>query len=79
MAKITRAGRRRHMQIDATFAKTRNRKSKAKERARRDGRMTALVRGGSLPFPPHIMSWLSRKLGKPSSKIVQADLASLAG
>jgi hypothetical protein len=55
-----------------------NEEKKRAERARRDARMAAKVKAGKLPFTPDVMSWLSIKLDKPSSKITQADLAKLA-
>jgi len=61
----------------AKSAKARNRKNKVKERARRDARMIETVRGGELPFTPDVMSWLSAKLGKQSTKIAQDDLRCL--
>lgn len=77
MAKITRAGRRRLDAIDAAFSKQRNRKKKQKENARRDRNMLAALKGRSLPLPPFMMSWISRKLGKASHRIVQADIDAL--
>jgi len=50
---------------------------KAGERARRDARMKEVVRKGTLPFTPPVMSWLSTKLDKPSRLITQADLTQL--
>jgi hypothetical protein len=50
---------------------------KSKERARRDTRMTEIVKKGKLPFTPPVMSWLSVQLDKPSRLITQADLDKL--
>ena len=47
---------------------------KKKERARRDVRMLGLLKVGQVPFIPSIMSWLSEKLDKPSTRITQADV-----
>lgn len=47
---------------------------KVKERARRDARMTEVVKKGKLPYTPAVMSWLSVKLDKQSSRITQADI-----
>lgn len=77
MAKITRAGRRELDRIDAAWSKERNFARKKKERSRRDAQMMAAIRGGSLPYPPNVMSWLSRKLEKRSTRITQADVKSL--
>jgi len=62
---------------DAIETKLTNRGIKEKERARRDARMLERIASGSLPFPPAVMSWLSGKLGKPSTKITQAEVKSL--
>ena len=69
---------RKHMdQMDAVQTKARNRIFKDRERARRDSRMVDAVRAGKLPYAPTVMSWLSRKLEKPSTKITSADVKSL--
>jgi hypothetical protein len=45
--------------------------------ARRDARMTAVVKAGPPPYTPDVMSWLSRKLDKPSSRITAEDVRKL--
>ena len=62
---------------DAAAAKAVNAKRKTGERARRDARMLARVQAGRLPYTPDVMSWLSRKLGKPATKITAADVKTL--
>jgi hypothetical protein len=52
----------------------RNSVRKARERARRDERVLAVVRGGAPPYEPWVMSWLSDRLGKRSRTITQADV-----
>lgn len=64
---------------DARAQKSVNKVRKGEERARRDTRMTEVIKGGSLPYTPDVMSWLSRKLDKPSSKITPDDIATLTG
>ena len=59
---------------DMKQSRLRNGVLKVKERARRDDRMLKLVKRGSLPYIPSIMSWLSVKLDKPSSRITQEDV-----
>jgi hypothetical protein len=54
-----------------------NGKDKVKERVRRDARMLETVKKGKLPYLPHVMSWLSVKLDKPSRQITQADVDKL--
>jgi len=72
-----RSETRRQDQVDAAKAKRVNSAKKSKERARRDERMRAKLKDGSLPYTPVVMSWLSRKLDKPSSKITAEDVKSL--
>ena len=52
----------------------RNQPRKARERARRQERVLAVVRGGAPPYEPWVMSWLSARLGKRSRTITQADV-----
>lgn len=58
---------------------SRNNKRKTRERASRERRLLAAIRGGSLPFDPVVMSWLSTTLGKSPRLVTQADVDSLAG
>jgi hypothetical protein len=55
-------------------SKYRNGIRKTKERERRDKRMVDMVKAGKLPYAPVVMSWLSKKLGKRSSLLTQADV-----
>ena len=72
-----RSDRFRIRNLDAVKAKATNKVSKTAERVRRDARMMAKVNGGSLPYTPDVMSWLSRKLDKPSTKVTEADIKTL--
>jgi hypothetical protein len=74
---VKRSIRFAQRQADATETKLINRKFKDKERARRDARMTALLKTAKDPFPPAVLSWLSAKLNKKGSKITAADIKSL--
>jgi hypothetical protein len=66
--------RREQRQFDMARSRRENGTRKDKERVRRDGRMTELVKKGKFPFTPAVMSWLSVQLDKPSSRIDQADV-----
>lgn len=69
---------RRHMErMDAIETKGRNVVYKSKERIRRDGRMLAAIKAGKPPYAPAVMSWLSRQLDKPSTKITAQDVKGL--
>jgi hypothetical protein len=48
---------------------------KDKERVRRDARMLGLLKQGKMPYTPTILSWLSRQLEKPASRITDSDVA----
>ena len=72
-----RTHRRARDRQDARDTAAYNRVFKDRERARRDVRMLALVRSSSFPYPPVVMSWLSRQLDKPSQKISLQDVKSL--
>jgi len=52
---------------------------KRKERASRDKRMAELIRKGTFPYIPAVMSWLSVKLGKPSTQIKPEDVQKVIG
>ena len=58
--------------------KSRNTVRKTRERASRDARMVETIRGGSLPYAPWVMSWLSEKLDKRSRTITQAEVDQVA-
>ena len=74
---LHRTHRKRRDQMDALHTKARNRIFKDRERARRDARMVDAVRAGKLPYSPTVMSWLSRQLDKPSTKITSADVKTI--
>ena len=69
--------RREQRRFDMAESRQRNGVRKTKERARRDERMTELVKAGKLPYTPPVMSWLSSKLDKPSRLITQAEVDAL--
>ena len=69
--------RREQRQVDMAESKHRNGILKAKERERRDSRMTELVKKGKLPYTPPVLSWLSKQLDKPGRLITQADVDQL--
>jgi hypothetical protein len=48
---------------------------KEKERARRDRRMSEIIKKSKLPYTPAVMSWLSMKLDKPSKLITEEDVS----
>ncbi len=74
---IHRSHLRRRVRSDAAEQKATNCVVKAKERVRRDTRMVEKLKARSLPYTPAVMSWLSRQLDKPSTKITSKDVQSL--
>jgi hypothetical protein len=66
--------RRQQRQADMQLSRRKNGFLKVKERQRRHSRMLALLKQGKVPYIPSIMSWLSEQLGKPSTRITQADV-----
>ena len=75
--KVTRGQFLAYRQQDAIATKASNRKRKIPEVARRDARMLARLKEDKLPYTPEVLSWLSRKLEKPATKIVEADIQKL--
>ncbi|MBI1825545.1 MAG: hypothetical protein HY287_10320 [Planctomycetes bacterium] len=74
---LHRTHRRRMDREEAAQTKADNRVFKDRERGRRDTRMVASLKSGSYPYHPAVMSWLSRKLDKPSTKITPQDIKSV--
>lgn len=71
---IHRSAIRRRDREDAAATKIVNRKRKLAERDRRRDRMVDTVKAGQLPYSPAVMSWLSRGIGKPASKLTQEEV-----
>ena len=71
---LHRTYRKRLDRKEARETRTKNRVFKDKERLRREARMRAEAGRGKLPYHPAVMSWLSRELGKPASRITSDDV-----
>ena len=69
--------RRMQRQVDMKTSRRKNGVFKKRERERRDTRMLGLLKAGTVPYIPSIMSWLSEKLDKKSTRITQADVDGL--
>jgi hypothetical protein len=69
--------RRQQRQFDMALSRRENGMKKMYERERRDQRITAIIKKGTFPYTPAVMSWISAKLDKPTGKIVQADVDKL--
>ncbi len=67
--------RREQRRFDMDLSRRTNGMLKMDERARREIRMTELIKkAGKLPYTPVVMSWLSIQLDKPSRLISQAEV-----
>jgi hypothetical protein len=62
---------------DSAASRTVNGHLKRKERASRDKRMAALIKGNKFPYTPAVQSWVSVKLGKPFTQVQEADVQAL--
>jgi hypothetical protein len=74
---LSRKSRRLSRQTHAAETRQLNRPRKTAEQARRDARLLERVKSNAPPYTPEVMSWLSEKLGKKSSKITPDDIARL--
>ena len=60
------------------IARVANGTFKRKARAARDIRMAELLAKGTFPYTPAVMSWVSVKLGKPTTQVTEAETKELA-
>ena len=72
-----RGVRRMQRQVDMKKSRRKNGFVKAKERIRRNARMATILKQGKLPYIPSVMSWLSERLDKKSTRITQAEVDAL--
>ncbi len=66
MSTATRMDRAR---ANGKVTRIENGHKKRKERLSRDKKMLELLAKGTFPYTPGIMSWVSEKLGKPSTQV----------
>lgn len=79
MAKrMSTAARMDRIRDKSAVSRTVNGLLKRKERTNRDARMKELLKKGEFPYTPAIMSWVSVKLGKPSTLITAEEARALA-
>lgn len=72
--RMSTARRMDRARANGRVTRAENSQLKRKERANRDKRMAALIQKGTFPYIPAVMSWLSEKLGKPSTQIKPDDV-----
>jgi hypothetical protein len=70
--------RREQRQFDMARSRRVNGMRKTKERERRDRRMVEIIQKNKFPYTPSVMSWVSARLDKPTSKITAEDVQKLA-
>jgi len=72
-----RRTRRDKMIKSQTALRRKNSPRKEAQHARRHEQMLSLVRRGSFPYTPGVMSWLSVQLGKKAARITPQDVQKL--
>jgi hypothetical protein len=73
----SRKRRRLMRQADMRESRIENGLRKRGERARRDATMHELIKKGTFPYTPAVLSWLSVKLDKPGRMITPEDVKKL--
>lgn len=61
----------------ATITRQKNSQRKTAERNRREQDMLDLLKKGTFPYTPAVMSWLSERLDKKAGRIEPADIETL--
>lgn len=79
MALDSRKRRKEMRQRDMQSSRIENGHKKRGERARRDVTMKELIKKGTFPYTPPILSWLSIQLGKPGRLITPDEVKKLVG
>ena len=62
---------------NAAISRAVNGERKRKESDNRAKRMKELLKKGSFPYTPAVMSWVSTQLGKPASKVTADECKKL--
>ena len=76
--RMSTADRMDRQRANGRLSRIENGHLKRKERTQRDAKMAALIKAGTFPYIPSIMSWASVQLGKRTSMITEAELRALA-
>ena len=75
---VHRSIRRERLAIHKKITRSKNAPPKRKARTRRDARMAiAVAAAAGKDLHPAVQSWVSAQLGKPFSKVTEAELKSL--
>lgn len=79
MAKrMSTAARMDRQRANFKISRIENGTRKRKERTQRDAKMVGLIKAGTFPYTPSVMSWVSEQLGKRSSLLTEAEVKALA-
>ena len=62
----------------AAVTRTENGPRKRRERVNRDAKMAELIRKGTFPYTPAVMSWVSARLDTPTRQITAEQVLALA-
>lgn len=76
--RMSTAARMDRQRANAKISRIENGHRKRKERTLRDAKMAGLIKAGTFPFIPSVMSWASEQLGKRASLLTEAEVKSLA-
>lgn len=77
--RMSTAKRQDRARDNAAISRATNGALKRKATASRETRMKALLKKGSLPYTPAIMSWVCVQLDKVVSQVTAEDCKKLAG
>ena len=64
---------------NAAISRADNGARKRKESLNREKRMKGLLKAGTFPYTPSVMSWVCTQLGKKTTQVTADDCKKLAG
>ena len=76
--RMSTARRQDRARDNAAISRAENGAFKRKETANREKRMKTLLKAGTYPYTPAIMSWVSTQLGKPATQCSADECKTLA-
>jgi hypothetical protein len=76
--RMSTAARMDRQRANARLSRIENGHLKRKERALRDAKMVGLIKAGTFPYIPSVMSWASVQLGQRSALLTEAEVKALA-
>jgi hypothetical protein len=76
--RMSTAARMDRARANGKLSRIENGHLKRKERGQRDAKMAALIKAGTFPYIPSVMSWASVQLGKRAALLTEAEVKALA-